>query len=73
MIDKFLKKYNNIKGWRKIDNMDLLCSVALEGYMVLLDKHIDLVDRVLKRFEVVSWSFDKGYWRKFHSTGKQGL
>lgn len=192
MIDKFLKKYNNIKGWRKIDNwrrqikglmrelgkasssggkgkqeriknatklylakaralskklqeelpllplfdnMDLLYSVALEGYMVLLDKHIDLVDRrilkgekipheeklfsifetytewvnkgkmhpsielgkklsittdqynlivdytimtnqqdrdlvieladrVLKRFEVASWSFDKGYWRK---------
>ena len=53
--------------------MGLLYSVALEGYMVLLDKHIDLVDRVLKRFEVASWSFDKGYWRKIHSTGKQGL
>jgi hypothetical protein len=192
MIDKFLQKYNNIKGWRKIqdwrgqlkglmrelgkasssggkgrperikqaarhylnkakalltklqgelpglpidDTMDVLHSLALEGYMVLFDKHVDLVerrilkgekipheeklfsifeqytewinkgkmhpnvelgkklsittdqfnlivdyrimtgqqdrdvvielaDRVLSKFQVQSWSFDKGYWKK---------
>jgi len=110
MIDKFLKKYNNVKGWRKIDNwrhqikglmrelgkasssggkgkqermknaasrylvkaktlykklqeqvpllpiydkMDVLYSTALEGYMVLLDKHIDLVDRRILKGEKI--------------------
>jgi len=190
--DKFLKKYNNVKGWRKIDNwryqikglmrelgkasssggkgkqervknatslylvkaralykklqeqapllpiqdkMDAIYATALDGYMLLLDKHIDLVDRrilkgekipheeklfsifekytewvnkgkmhpnvelgkklsittdqynlivdykimdnrqdrdivielayrVLRKYRVASWSFDKGYWRK---------